>query len=95
MNKKAKKELDKFKETNLLIERCLKLLAKCNMDITKICLDVVRGTERLLEADIPDAKSMLMQQGALELCKIISAVLNKCSDEYKKESEILKGLANG
>ena len=90
-----KKQLDICKKTNLTIERCFKALMKCNIDITKICLDVAKGAEKLVEADIPDAKSMLMQQGALELCKIISAVLNKCRDEYKKEREILKGLANG
>ena len=89
------KQIEKYKETNLLIERCFKALMKCNIDITKICLDVAKGAEKLVEADIPDAKSMLMQQGALELCKIISVVLKKSRVEFGKESEILKGLANG
>ena len=89
-----RKQIEKYKETNLLIERCFKVLMECNIDITKICLDVVKGAEKLVEADIPDAKSMLMQQGALELCKIISVVLNKCRDEFDKETEILKGLAS-
>ncbi len=89
------KQIEKNKETNLLIERCFKILMKLNMDITNICFDVVKGAEKLAESDIPDMKSMLMQQGALELVKIISGVFVKCRIDFDKETEISKGLANG
>jgi len=87
-----KKEIATYKECNLRVERCFKLLAKCNMDILGICIDVIKGAEQLAEADEFNMKSIFMQQGALEVCKIISNVITECRSKFDKEAELLKEL---